>query len=278
MKRSLLLFLLISITLFVNAQTKATIYFDSNKSELNPNTTKTLDSLAAAVRTEDIYQVVINGYCDNTGDYDFNLVLSKDRAKAVADYFKPKIISGLDAKGLGVSLTGNGEREPVASNDNESGKAKNRRVEVEINVSRPFVRDTSSATIIIPENKKTFNEKSTLTGLEVGKTLVLKNLNFEGGTAVLLPEAKPTLEMLLRTMQDNPTLVIEIGGHVCCKNDMPLSIQRAESVYSYLIKNGINKDRMTYKGYSRLKPIFEDDSDEYHARINRRVEITILKK
>lgn len=277
MKRSLLFISLVAMMLVANAQIKTTIYFDSNKSELKPDAIKTLDSLAVTVQTEDIYQVAINGYCDNTGDYDFNLVLSKDRAKAVANYLKPNIISGLNAKGLGVNVTGNGERAPVASNDNEIGKAKNRRVELEINVSRPFVKNTST-TIVIPEDKKTFNEKSTLTDLEVGKTLVLKNLNFEGGTAVLLPEAKPTLEMLLRTMQDNPTLVIEIGGHVCCKNDMPLSIQRAESVYNYLIQNGINKDRMTYKGYSRSKPIFEDDSDEYHARINRRVEITVLKK
>jgi outer membrane protein OmpA-like peptidoglycan-associated protein len=79
-------------------------------------------------------------------------------------------------------------------------------------------------------------------------------------------------------MINNPTLEIEIAGHVCCADDMPLSVLRAKTVYSYLVKNGISEKRMTYRGYSRNKPIFEDDSFEENARANRRVEIKILKK
>ena len=198
--------------------------------------------------------------------------LSEKRANAVVEYLKTKNVPSQT-----VTAKGFGENDPITSNDSETGKAKNRRVEIII-LNIPINTEPKKEKIELVEQKKTFNEKSSLTDLEVGKTLVLKNLNFEGGTAVLLPEAKPTLEMLLKTMQDNPTLGIEIGGHVCCKDDMPLSILRAEVVYKYLVKNGINKSRMTYKGYSRSKPIYEDDRDEIKATANRRVEITVLKK
>ena len=79
-------------------------------------------------------------------------------------------------------------------------------------------------------------------------------------------------------MKENLTLEIEIGGHVCCFNDMPLSVLRAQTVFKYLKKKGIDESRMTYKGYSRNKPVIEDDRHEADARVNRRVEITVLKK
>lgn len=273
MKKIFLFFTLFITIGFANAQTKAIIYFDSNKSELKTNALKTLDSLVSVLQTANSYSITINGHCDNTGDDISNQTLSEKRANGVAEHLKNKKIVSIAAKGFG-------ETNPIASNDDETGKAKNRRAEITIAISNVVIPPVQPTPVIVPRvpDKTTFNDKSTLTDLEVGKTLVLKNLNFEGGTAVLLPEGKPTLEMLLKTMQENPTLEIEIGGHVCCKDDMPLSILRAQSVHKYLVRHGINKERMTYKGHSRNKPIVEDDRDEANARLNRRVEITVIKK
>jgi outer membrane protein OmpA-like peptidoglycan-associated protein len=272
MKKIILSFVLFAIIIIATAQTKSIIYFDSNKSELKKMSKHLLDSLSTTLQHIDNYQVVINAYCDNTGSNESNQTLSEKRANAVFDYLKNQNLPSQY-----MSKKGFGETFPIASNDNETGKAQNRRVEITVNINVPVQTPLS---MLAPSVKKTetFNDKSSANDLEVGKTLILKNLNFEGGTAVLLPEAKPTLEMLLKIMQDNPTLEIEIGGHVCCADDMPLSILRAESVYKYLIRKGIDELRLTYKGYSRNKPIFEDDTDEAKARINRRVEITVLKK
>lgn len=259
---------------YANAQIKITVYFDSDKSELRSDALKVLDSLAADLKEENNYALRINGYCDNTGDGSSNYLLSENRANEVVKYLKNKNVSFNDSESKGF-----GETNPVADNGNEKGKAKNRRVEIIIIkdtvINAPAVNKKDSPDPVI---KEAHDEKSTLTDLEMGKTMVLKNLNFEGGTAILLPEGKPTLEMLLRTMQDNPTLEIEIGGHVCCKDDMPLSILRAQTVYNYLARKGIARERMTYKGYSRNKPIVKDDSDEANARLNRRVEITVIRK
>ncbi len=104
---------------------------------------------------------------------------------------------------------------------------------------------------------------------------MLKNINFEGGTANLLPQSKPALDELIYLLQKNPSVKIEIGGHVCCYNDMPLSVMRAKRIYDILLSNGIEASRLTYKGYSNSKPIAVD-SDETERTKNRRVEIKIL--
>ena len=266
---------------------KTIVYFDSNKTDLKTSSVKTLDSLIAFLKDKNGCKITINAYCDNTGIYRFNQTLSDFRAESVFNYFKNKVLNGH------FSFKGFSSESPVADNKTEAGKAKNRRVEIIVSFSptsttaeikkqkdteHPKQVDEQIITNGTYVAKKAFSEKSTINDLEIGKTLVLQNLNFEGGTAVLLPEAQPTMELLLKTMKENPALEIEIGGHVCCFNDMPLSVLRAQTVFKYLKKKGIDESRMTYKGYSRNKPIIEDDRQEADARVNRRVEITVLKK
>jgi outer membrane protein OmpA-like peptidoglycan-associated protein len=276
MKKAILLFSLLLFSLAVKTQTKSVIYFDSNKNELKNRSVQVLDSLVTILKAATDYQITINGYCDNTGNETDNQVLSEKRAAAVADHLKKENVAAQF-----IQLKGFSANNPIGSNTDEKGKASNRRVEIIINIHTIPTQSTAVIPSAIPKSeqqKETFTTTSSITDLDVGKTLVLKNLNFEGGTAFLLPEAKPTLEILLKTLKDNPTLEIEIGGHVCCADDMPLSILRAQSVYKYLIKNGINESRLKYKGYSRNKPIYEDDTTAERARANRRVEITVLKK
>lgn len=275
MKKIFLSFAFCAITFFITAQEKSIIYFDSNKSELKKEAMQLLDSLVDVVTKKNSNQIFINAYCDNIGNDEQNQVLSEARANAVFNYLKTKNIvpQFMQKKGFG-------ETQPVASNNDENGKAKNRRAEITIHINAPVSVQLIPAhpPVTVVNKGEELTTSNTSKDLEVGKTLVLKNLNFEGGTAILLPEAKPSLELLLKTMMENPTLEIEISGHVCCADDMPLSKARAYTVYTYLIRNGINKQRLTYKGYSRSKPIFEDDSTESAAKANRRVEITILKK
>lgn len=288
MKKAILIILAIIINIIASAQTKTILYFDSNKSELKTSSLKTLDSLTNLLKDKVGYQITINGYCDNTGIERFNQILSDLRAESVFNYFRKKNLSS----GI-ISFKGFSSNSPIADNTSEIGKSKNRRVEIlisslngSVDIETRRQEDTDPLkqeiqkiiTNEIIEPKKAFSSTSKIEDLEVGKTLILQNLNFEGGTAVLLAEGKPTLDFLLKTMKENPTLEIEIDGHVCCFDDMPLSILRAKSVYNYLIRKGIDESRMTYKGFSRNKPIIADDRHEADAKVNRRVEITILKK
>ena len=286
MKKTVIVFIFSALNIIAAAQTKSIIHFDSNKDELKTPAIHILDSIKDFLSTSKDYQISIHAYCDNSGDEGKNMTLSEKRADAVSDYFKNKNIP-LQF----ISTKGFSDSDPVADNTNEKGKAENRRAEIIISMKTPIPLNTNPpSTTPVPlapqvknpapalEKKEAFSSTSSIDDLEVGQTLILKNLNFVAGTATLLDEARPTLEFLVKTLKETPSLEIEIGGHVCCANDMELSILRARSVYKYLIKKGINESRLTYKGYSRSRPIYEDDKREFEAKANRRVEITVLKK
>ena len=114
---------------------------------------------------------------------------------------------------------------------------------------------------------------------KVGDKVKLKALNFRPGLDVLLPEAIPTLEELLKVMKSNKNLIIEIHGHICCASAdyADLSTARAYRVYEYLITNGIQSERISYQGFGVSQPLYaipEKTSEEEIA--NRRVEVKII--
>jgi len=104
----------------------AGIFFDFNKSELKPESKPALDEVAKLLNANPSMRVWVVGHTDSVGLLDANMTLSDARAESVvralvSDYS----ISAARLKGYGV-----GPLSPVASNDSEGGKAKNRRVEV----------------------------------------------------------------------------------------------------------------------------------------------------
>lgn len=252
-------------------QSKYIVYYESNKSSISQQALKALDSIVAVLKNSESYTIQLIGHTDNTGDETKNQELSQARAKSISDYFTTK---GL----LATKITSSGLASAQAIGDNatEQGKAKNRRTEIGIETVQ-LVEDEQMEEVIPDPPKPKSPTSIQKSDLKVGNSLVLKNMSFEGGTDNLLMEAKPSLESLLSTMQNNPTLEIEIAGHVCCADDMPLSIARAKAVHDYLISKGIDKSRLKYIGYSRNKPIGSDATEEGRKQ-NRRVEITILKE
>jgi OOP family OmpA-OmpF porin len=102
------------------------IYFDVDKSDIKPDSTKTLDEIASLLKIDLSLKLEISGHTDNTGDKDHNMALSEARAKAVVDVLVKKY--GIDPARL--EAKGYGDTMPVASNDTEDGRAKNRRVEL----------------------------------------------------------------------------------------------------------------------------------------------------
>lgn len=273
-------FLFISISFFCNAYSTIShsIYFDSEKNEVSLNDKQWLDSVSVILRSAATYSIDIKGYCDSDGTDESNMLLAKSRSMNVLDVF---LNNKLERSFITTQFLG--ENDPVADNASEQGKAKNRRVEILITYQLPEKiiskgDDTNKPAGNISKKTEAINSEADLSSekLEVGKTLVLKNLNFEGGTPLLLPESEPVLKELLKVLKDNLTLEIEIGGHVCCGADMQLSVLRAQRVYNYLKGYGIDARRMTYKGYSFNKPIASESTEEGKTK-NRRVEITILK-
>ena len=103
------------------------VFFETNKWDLKPESMTELNQLAELLKTNPTKKVEISGHTDNVGNDASNQTLSDNRAASVVSYL---ISKGVNAAQL--SSKGYGESKPVASNDTEEGRAKNRRTEFKI--------------------------------------------------------------------------------------------------------------------------------------------------
>jgi len=99
--------------------------FDTNSSNIKPGFETTMNKIADVVVRYGKTSLTVVGHTDNVGSNDYNQKLSERRAHAVAQYLEGKKV---DPIRLGVS--GKGEAQPIASNNSESGRQQNRRVEI----------------------------------------------------------------------------------------------------------------------------------------------------
>jgi outer membrane protein OmpA-like peptidoglycan-associated protein len=106
--------------------------FDVNRSEIRPTLRTVLDKFATTLNEHTVTTVAVIGHTDSTGSDAINNPLSFARAQSTREYLVAHGVSGGR-----ISATGRGEHEPVASNDNDSGRAANRRVEIYIAEAAP---------------------------------------------------------------------------------------------------------------------------------------------
>ncbi|MFN7117502.1 MAG: OmpA family protein [Saprospiraceae bacterium] len=121
--------------------------------------------------------------------------------------------------------------------------------------------------------------------VRVGAKVAIQNLYFVGNQDTLLAISEPELPKVLKFMQYNSHISIEIGGHINRPNEPPvsedswnydLSVRRAKRVYNYLIENGISADRLSYKGYGNWEMLYPKAKDAFQQAQNRRVEIKVV--
>ncbi len=117
--------------------------------------------------------------------------------------------------------------------------------------------------------------------IEVGQSIVLKNIFFDFDKATIRPESANELDRLIKLLTENPTLKIELGSHTDSKGsdeyNQKLSQSRSQSVVTYLIGKGIATDRLVAKGYGETVPVATNDT-EGGRQENRRTEFKILSK
>lgn len=117
-----------------------------------------------------------------------------------------------------------------------------------------------------------------LVPIESGQTVRINNLFFDVGKYSLRKESYNDLNRLVKILNDNASMQIEIQGHTDNQGsedtNNKLSNNRAKAVYDYLISKGINASRLTYKGYGESKPIASNETSS-GKQLNRRVEFLI---
>ena len=92
----------------------------------------------------------------------------------------------------------------------------------------------------------------------ISAPVLIENIFYDFNKATLRPESATALDELVRLLNENPNVTIELSAHTDCRGSDPyneaLSQRRAESVVNYLIQHGIASDRLTPKGYGEGKP------------------------
>lgn len=130
------------------------------------------------------------------------------------------------------------------------------------------------------QEMKVLEMNFTLQPVEVGTTVNMKNVLFEQGKTVMLPQSYPELDLVVSFLQANPSVKIELAGHTDNRGiptqNIKLSQARVDKVKSYLVSRGIDRKRLDGKGYGGSKPIASNDTEETR-QLNRRVEFTIKK-
>jgi len=101
--------------------------FDTNSADLKPAGKRAIDDVVSHAGAENISAVTVTGHTDSLGSEAYNMDLSKRRANSVKNHMVGQGVSANNIK-----TVGKGESMPVASNETGQGRAKNRRVEIEL--------------------------------------------------------------------------------------------------------------------------------------------------
>ncbi|MNK51226.1 Outer membrane porin F precursor [compost metagenome] len=194
---------------------------------------------------EPISKLVLIGYTDSLGKTADNRVLASKRIDAVSEFLQKTPWNKVSTEVSNVNETGGYPQADLASN---------RRVDVLIYT----LREEKPAVVVL-------------------NTPVNLNITFENASAVIRRESYPNLEKLRDMLLSDSTLNVKLWGHVCCMSAHELSLQRAEAVQNYLLKNGIARSRMYAEGFSNTKPLGPDITEENRI-LNRRVEAIFHRK
>jgi outer membrane protein OmpA-like peptidoglycan-associated protein len=113
----------------------------------------------------------------------------------------------------------------------------------------------------------------------IEKQVVLVGVTFAVNSARLTDQAKEELDKVVESLKAIPHIRLEIQGHTDISgshdHNMKLSQQRAESVVEYFVENGVDRSRLTAKGYGPDKPKFDNKTADGRKK-NRRVEMVRL--
>ena len=287
-KIALIIFLFVSK---VSAQEQFSLFFASDKFELQTTELSRLNKWVSD--NKEVKIIGVYGFCDEDGSAGYNDTLASKRINFVFNIIlnQLKIRSDFKTRNFG------------ELNNISKIKAENRRVTLFYIQPKDFEREDEILKIkkveaaftkieinypdkLVFENPDGTKSEMALdvafmkqiASAKSGEKLKIENLNFQFNTFAVLPSSRSKLYELLLVLEKNPSLKIDIQGHICCNpgTKETLSTQRAKAVYSFLVGNNVDKNRLTYKGFGSTLPIFAvPEKNEIERAANRRVEILI---
>lgn len=305
MFRKILTLFILLISVHALAQEQFSVFFESNKFELNKKEQNKINQWILSNNNNKI--VAIHGFTDEDGTTDSNDTLAQKRVNFIFQIVKDQIKIREDFKTISF-----GE-----SFKQSEVKAENRKVTIYYILEKDIPRENeilgikpevtiealpnrgvaesseAKPDIEYPEKLVFENPNGTKSEFKLdrefmkkvgnaktGEKLTIENLNFIINTFAVVNESRGKLYELLLVLQSNPNLKIEIQGHLCCMpvDRTDLSTQRAKAIYNFLIKNEVYRARLSYKGFGSTQPIYPiPEKNEAERAANRRVEILIVE-
>jgi outer membrane protein OmpA-like peptidoglycan-associated protein len=293
-------YVLLLFGLMLSAQEKASFYFDFDQDTFNPKQNELFMTWLNNDENREI--LVINGYCDWYGTFDYNDTLAYKRINTVYTQLKTKTTTSIFFN-ENLKIKGFGERVQT-----KKERRYNRRVDVfykvipkkitvkEVVYDDPVVYtgqpinkepnvEVKQDLVQVPDTDDLIDSvnlyKSPYALAKVGDKLVMNNLYFYDRSGIFVPESLPVMEELLDFMIAHPKVKIEIQGHICCQlgeDPEDIALIRAIAVHNFLVANEIDDSRLLYKSFGSSQPIHKiPEKNEKERNENRRVEILILE-
>ena len=128
-------------------------------------------------------------------------------------------------------------------------------------------------------------QKVLLKGIGQATKTTLRQIFFKEGTALITSSSKYSMMRLCNFMKSNPNVSIDIRGHAGLPHKdgvysnlsaFELSLQRAKAVHDYLLKNNVDPDHLSYKGYGFLDMMHKNPKKDAQHMANRRIEIELV--
>jgi len=284
-----------SFSVFCQHTDTVKIFYNINECKLSNSNKAKLDSLYDLFDHQNPL-IVVRGFADYLGNKKSNYLLSWQRAETVKQY--------LLASNRNLFITTEGKGQIIAYDKvNKNGEPLNRRVEIIINRVSASAREENNNPLPIKNSplvklindsvgvaETKFGQKvNSLSNLDIGGSLNLEELTFEPGRHYLDPQSLSYLKTLTQYLAANKNITFEIRGHICCDyqhsdgydfdtKTYNLSVNRAREIHQYLLKNGIDSNRMRYIGVGNTQPKVYPEITLIDQQLNRRVEIVVTGK
>ncbi len=216
----------------------ANIEFGFNQATVPGKHRNQLDKLVEYMKDNQNFIMHLSGHTDDIGSNQINVEFSKRRAMVIYKYLIEK---GIDPKRIKYEFYG--ETKPLVPNNSAVNRAKNRRVE-----------------------------------LEVEKFAFYRHINYGIASDYLNDEAMKTLDAAIAYYKSNPDKRIELNGYTditgAVAYNKALSKRRSEGAKKYMVGRGVPADKISYNFFGTEDPVSPNNSEETR-QYNRRVEILI---
>lgn len=271
MKYLILLFCILNSYYQVQSQKNQifSVYFEVNSFKLSTIEAQNLNQFIKKSIANKISIVQLQAYTDSTGSMKLNQKLSDNRLKTIQ----------LELQNAGLN-----------QNFNNQSNAENYSNSM-VKFDQSDLKNWRRVDIVYSDSKKEFDKPEMVKKDTINKFVntakfrenalsesgIVLDVQFYGGTADMFPNAMQDIVALAEFLKANKNLKTLVRGHVCCMDDYPLSMKRAEAVYNTLIQLGIETNRLDYKGFSNYMRVADPEVTEADKQRNRRVDVVFTK-